>query len=134
MLPADVEIPTKGLDTDEQIDAFDAKYGIRTEDMIKAAGDDRAMLYSGVGGGRRKIQTDAISGFTDGLSIVKWQNYRSDGKPVSHATYPDTDIPLFRLAEAYRHVRKLSSVREEMQRQTSTNFANVPTVQERYRL
>ena len=62
---------------------------------------DRALLYSGVGGGRRKIQTDAISGFTDGLSIVKWQNYRSDGKPVSHATYPDTDIPLFRLAEAY---------------------------------
>ena len=101
MLPADVEIPTKGLDTDEQIDAFDAEYGIRTEDMIKAAGDDRALLYSGVGGGRRKIQTDAISGFTDGLVIVKWQNYRSDGKPVSHATYPDTDIPLFRLAEAY---------------------------------
>ena len=93
MLPADVEIPTKGLDTDEQIDAFDAEHGIRTEDMIKAAGDDRALLYSGVGGGRRKIQTDAISGFTDGLSIVKWQNYRSDGKPVSHATYPDTDIP-----------------------------------------
>ena len=61
----------------------------------------RDRLYSGVGGGRRKIQTDAISGFTDGLSIVKWQNYRSDGKPVSHATYPDTDIPLFRLAEAY---------------------------------
>lgn len=100
MLRADVEIP-KGLDTDEQIDAFDAEHGIRTEDMIKAAGDDRALLYSGVGGGRRKIQTDAISGFTDGLSIVKWQNYRSDGKPVSHATYPDTDIPLFRLAEAY---------------------------------
>lgn len=100
MLRADVEIP-KGLDTDEQIDDFDAEHGIRTEDMIKVAGDDRALLYSGVGGGRRKIHTDAISGFTDGLSIVKWQNYRSDGKPVSHATYPDTDIPLFRLAEAY---------------------------------
>ncbi len=100
MLRADVVIP-KGLDTDEQIDDFDAEHGIRTEDMIKAAGDDRALLYSGVGGGRRKIHTDAISGFTDGLSIVKWQNYRSDGKPVSHATYPDTDIPLFRLAEAY---------------------------------
>lgn len=101
MLPADVEIPTKGLDTDEQIDDFDAKYGIRTEDMIKAAGDDRALLYSGVGGGRRKLQTDAIMGFTNGLSIVKWQNYRSDGKPVNHTEYPDTDIPLFRLAEAY---------------------------------
>ena len=101
MLPADVEIPTKGLDTDEQIDDFEAKYGIRTEDMIKAAGDDRALLYSGVGGGRRKLQTDAITGFTNGLSIVKWQNYRSDGKPVNHTEYPDTDIPLFRLAEAY---------------------------------
>ena len=101
MLPADIEIPTKGLDTDEQIDDFDAKYGIRTEDMIKAAGDDRALLYSGVGGGRRKLQTDAITGFTNGLSIVKWQNYRSDGKPVNHTEYPVTDIPLFRLAEAY---------------------------------
>ncbi len=59
------------------------------------------MLYSGVGGGRRKLQTDAITGFTNGLSIVKWQNYRSDGKPVNHTEYPDTDIPLFRLAEAY---------------------------------
>ena len=34
MLRADVEIP-KGLDTDEQIDDFDAEHGIRTEDMIK---------------------------------------------------------------------------------------------------
>ncbi|WP_175630928.1 starch-binding outer membrane lipoprotein SusD [Bacteroides acidifaciens] len=101
MLPDDVEIPTTGLNTDEQIDAFDAQYKLRTADIIQAAGDDRAMLYSGVGGGRRTLQTDAITGFTNGLSIVKWQNYRSDGKPVSHTEYPDTDIPLFRLAEAY---------------------------------
>lgn len=101
VLPDDVEIPNEGLDTDEQIDAFDAQYQLRTEDIIQAAGDDRAMLYSGVGGGRRKLQTDAITGFTNGLSIVKWQNYRSDGKPVNHTEYPDTDIPLFRLAEAY---------------------------------
>ena len=101
VLPDNVEIPNEGLDTDEQIDAFDAQYQLRTEDIIQAAGDDRAMLYSGVGGGRRKLQTDAITGFTNGLSIVKWQNYRSDGKPVSHTEYPDTDIPLFRLAEAY---------------------------------
>ena len=101
VLPDDVEIPNEGLDTDAQIDAFDAQYGLRTEDIIQAAGDDRAMLYSGVGGAKRKLQTDAITGFTNGLSIVKWQNYRSDGKPVSHTEFPDTDIPLFRLAEAY---------------------------------
>lgn len=102
MLPADVEIPdVKDLGTDEQIDAFDIQYGLRTVDIIKSAGDDRAMLYSGVGGGIRKLQTDAITGFTDGLSIVKWQNIRSDGKATSHSEYPDTDIPLLRLAEAY---------------------------------
>ena len=101
VLPDDKKIPNEGLDTDAQIDAFDAQHGLRTEDIIQAAGDDRAMLYSGVGGGRRKLQTDAITGFTNGLSIVKWQNYRSDGKPVNHTEYPDTDIPLFRLAEAY---------------------------------
>lgn len=100
-LPSDVVIPAKGLDTDPQIDAFDAQYNLRTTDLIKAAGDDRAMFYAGVGGGRRKLQTDAITGFNDGLSIVKWQNIRSDGKTTNSTEYPDTDIPLFRLAEAY---------------------------------
>jgi len=99
MLPDGTDIPA--LNTDEEIDEFDARYGLRTVDIIEAAGDDRAMLYAGVGGGSRKLQTDAITNFNDGLSIVKWQNYRSDGKAVSHTEYPDTDIPLFRLAEAY---------------------------------
>lgn len=100
MLPGDVEIP-KDLNTDEKIDAFDAQYNTRTADLIKAANDDRAMFYAGVGGGVRKIETDVISGFKDGLSIVKWQNIRSDGQATHHTEYPDTDIPLFRLGEAY---------------------------------
>lgn len=102
MLPADVEKPGAGeLNSDEKIDAFDEQYSTRTVDMIQAAGDDRALFYSGIGGGIRKIKTDAITSFTDGLSIVKWQNIRSDGGATHHAEYPDTDIPLFRLAEAY---------------------------------
>ena len=102
MLPGDIEVPAAGeINTDEKIDAFDAQYGTRTIDMIKAAGDDRAMFYSGIGGGIRKIETDVISGFKDGLSIVKWQNIRSDGQPTHHTEYPDTDIPLMRLSEAY---------------------------------
>jgi starch-binding outer membrane protein, SusD/RagB family len=102
MLPGDIKVPAAGeINTDEKIDAFDAQYGTRTIDMIKAAGDDRAMFYSGIGGGIRKIETDVISGFKDGLSIVKWQNIRSDGQPTHHTEYPDTDIPLMRLSEAY---------------------------------
>ena len=59
------------------------------------------MFYSGAGGGKRTIDPDKISNFQSGLSIVKWQNIRSDGAATSHTEYPDTDIPLLRLAEAY---------------------------------
>ena len=102
MIPDNVEVPTQEqFANDAEIDAWDAQYGVRTEDIIAAAGDDRAMFYSGAGGGKRTIDPDKISNFQSGLSIVKWQNIRSDGAATSHTEYPDTDIPLFRLAEAY---------------------------------
>lgn len=102
MLPDGTKSPDAGeIDTDAKIDAYDLQYKTRTVDMIAAAKDDRAMFYSGIGGGIRQLQADAIKGFTSGLSIVKWQNVRSDGQPTHHVEYADTDIPLFRLAEAY---------------------------------
>ena len=102
MIPEDVEVPGQSdFANDEAIDAWDAQYGVRTQDMIQAAGDDRAMFYSGAGGGRRTMDSKSITGFQSGLSVVKWQNIRSDGASTSHTEYPDTDIPLFRLAEAY---------------------------------
>jgi len=102
MIPEDVEVPAQAdLPNDAAIDAWDAQYGVRTVDIVEAAGDDRAMFYSGAGGGRRTMDPSAINSFQSGLSIVKWQNIRSDGGSTSHTEYPDTDIPLFRLAEAY---------------------------------
>ena len=102
MIPEDVEVPAQAdLPNDAAIDAWDAQYGVRTVDIVEAAGDDRAMFYSGAGGGKRTMDPSAINNFQSGLSIVKWQNIRSDGRSTSHTEYPDTDIPLFRLAEAY---------------------------------
>lgn len=102
MIPENVQIPgQEEFADDEAIDAWDEQYGVRTIDLIAAAGDDRAMFYSGAGGGRRTLFPEAITGFQSGLSIVKWQNIRSDGAATSHTEYPDTDIPLLRLAEAY---------------------------------
>lgn len=103
MLPEGTSTEGVDLSTDAKIDAVDAGYGTRTVDMIKAAGDDRAMFYSGVGGGTdRKIRTTTpITGFKDGLSIVKWQNIRSDGGATHDVKFPDTDIPFLRLSEAY---------------------------------
>lgn len=102
MIPEDVDVPAQAdLPNDAAIDAWDAQYGVRTVDIVAAAGDDRAMFYAGAGGGRRTMDPSAINSFQSGLSIVKWQNICSDGAATSHTEYPDTDIPLLRLAEAY---------------------------------
>lgn len=87
--------------TEAEIIAADEILGGTTAQIIKAAGDDRAMFYAGVGGGTRTFTTKQITGFLNGLSIVKWQNRRSDNSTPSDGTFSDTDIPLFRLAEAY---------------------------------
>lgn len=69
--------------------------------MLKAAGDDRALFYSGFGGGIRKLKTDKLNNFLDGISVVKFQNIRTDGGSTKDVEWPDMDIPLLRFAEAY---------------------------------
>lgn len=91
--------PTKM--TEAEVIAADEALGGSTKNIIRIAHDDRALLYAGVGGGFRTLTTDQISGFTNGLSVVKWQNSRSDNSTPSDVTFSDTDIPLFRLAEIY---------------------------------
>ena len=87
--------------TEDEIIALDALDGSDTESILDAADDDRALFYAGRGGGIRKLRTDKLNNFLDGISIVKWQNIRVDGGTCSDPQFPDTDIPLFRLAEAY---------------------------------
>lgn len=88
--------------TEAEIKALDEQDGSSTKQIIAAAGDDRALFYAGRGGGVRKRQTDIISSFNDGISIVKWDNHRSDKQATHDNTeYPDVDIPLLRYAEAY---------------------------------
>lgn len=89
------------VSTEADVIAADEELGGSTAKMIQVAGDDRAMFYAGVGGGIRTLTTKQITGFLNGLSIVKWQNRRSDNSTPSDASFSDTDIPLFRLAEMY---------------------------------
>lgn len=67
------------------------------DEMVAAANDDRAMMYS-VG---RTLSTGENKSFKDGFSCVKFTNLRADGKSASTAVFADTDIPFLRLAEAY---------------------------------
>jgi hypothetical protein len=97
----DEYLKTHTVSTEEDVIAADAVLHGATSEIIAAAGDDRAMFYAGVGGGIRTLTTKQITGFLNGLSIVKWQNRRSDNSTPSDASFSDTDIPLFRLAEMY---------------------------------
>ena len=90
-----------GDGSEETIIALDAQDGSDTKGIIAAAGDDRALFYAGRGGGIRKLRTDKLNNFLDGISVVKWQNVRADGGALHDPEFSDTDIPLFRLAEAY---------------------------------
>lgn len=87
--------------SDAEIKALDEQDGSSTKQIVAKAGDDRALFYGGRGGGVRKRRTEKISTFTDGLSIVKWDNHRSDGKAVHNpgTERVDVDVPLFRYAE-----------------------------------
>jgi hypothetical protein len=49
----------------------------------------------------QKIDIKDVSLFTDGYAIRKWSNKTSTGTSGSDATFPDTDFPMFRLADVY---------------------------------
>lgn len=87
--------------TEAQIKALDEQDGSSTAQIIEKADDDRALFYAGRGGGVRKRKTDKIASFNDGISIVKWDNHRSDNGTVhnSGSDRPDFDVPLMRYAE-----------------------------------
>lgn len=96
----------KNFENASDVIAADAELGGSTANIIAAANDDRAMFYGGVGGEsteniRKYTMEKNIKNFFDGLSIVKWQNRRSDNSSPSPTIFADTDIPLFRLAEMY---------------------------------
>jgi hypothetical protein len=43
----------------------------------------------------------SIGNFNHGIAAPKFTNVTFEGQPGSHATFPDTDFPMFRLADAY---------------------------------
>lgn len=59
--------------------------------------DKRAMFQKA----GQNIEIANIGEFRDGYSIRKWKNVTSGGAVGKSLTWPDTDFPLFRLAEAY---------------------------------
>ncbi len=79
-------------------------FGIRTTSVfadrfpdLTGAVDKRAIFYTS---GQTK-EINSISNFSDGYAVPKFTNLSSDGTPGSDLTFPDTDFPMFRLADVY---------------------------------
>lgn len=59
--------------------------------------DEREMFYTE----GHTLNIASVSVFTNGYLITKYKNLDSEGNPGQDDLFPDTDFPLFRLADAY---------------------------------
>lgn len=59
--------------------------------------DERAIFYTN---GQNK-EINSIGNFNDGYAVPKYVNVSSDGVAGADLDHPDTDYPMFRLADAY---------------------------------
>ena len=62
------------------------------------AGDRRANLFYRAG---QNVAVTAVGTFTVGIAAPKFRNWTSTGQLGKDLTFPDTDFPMFRLADAY---------------------------------
>ena len=108
-----------------------------TEEIVKAAGDDRALLYGDNAKGNkhfdettglwtdvktRKWTNDDVATFTDGFATTKYTSQRSDGGNVSNTTHNDNDIILMRMAEAFL-IYAEAEAREALEEGSATTLA-----------
>jgi hypothetical protein len=76
-------------------------YGLRLkpEAYNRFAVDDPRRSFFWTDG--QTVDVGTISDFSQGIPAPKFENVTSTGAPGSNRTHPDTDFPMFRLADAY---------------------------------
>ncbi len=68
-----------------------------TYTVEKFSSDGRALLYTD----GQNLEIEDLFEFTEGYAISKWKNITSTGETGSDLTHPDTDFPMYRLADSY---------------------------------
>ncbi len=66
--------------------------------QINSTSFDRRGIFHRPG---QTLDIDDITRFTQGIAVKKFKNISSTGVRGSNATFPDTDFPMFRLADVY---------------------------------
>lgn len=68
-----------------------------TYSISATAEDGRALFFTQ----NQTLEIDDVSQFNQGYAITKFKNVDRNGTVGSDLTFPDTDFPMFRLADAY---------------------------------
>ncbi|MEJ2547062.1 MAG: RagB/SusD family nutrient uptake outer membrane protein, partial [Gemmatimonadota bacterium] len=64
--------------------------------------DGRVDFWTGTCNGQpHSLEVNSITDFCNGYPVPKYTNLNSAGAQGSNPTFPDTDFPMFRLADAY---------------------------------
>jgi SusD family len=107
-----------------------------TYQMRLTSFDRRGMFYTE----GQKLEIDDLTLFTEGYAVNKFKNVTAAGKQGSDTDFPDTDFPMFRLADVYlmaseailrgagggdktKAVQYFNAVRERAYTGTAGNFA-----------
>lgn len=89
----DIQIEESGLfEITLYLNKLDYSYGIKNKSF-----DSRGFIYSD----GQNLDIDDVAIFTEGYAINKFKNVTSDGTQGSDTDFPDTDFPMFRLADVY---------------------------------
>ena len=76
----------------------------------------------------QNLEIETISQFSDGYAVTKFKNINSDGSLGSDTDFPDTDFPMFRLADIYLMAAE-ATLRSSGDKSTAAGYIN--TVRER---
>ena len=66
--------------------------------QLKSTGFDRRGIFHTSG---QTLEINSIPDFTNGYAVLKFKNITSSGSRGSDTEFPDTDFPMFRLADVY---------------------------------
>lgn len=92
----------------------------RKEFYSAVSGDPRVKV---VANGDPAEITDYLK-FKEGKKLIKFSNLKSTGAKASDQTHPDTDFPMFRLADAYLMYAELAAVNGQGSKTIATRYVN----------
>jgi starch-binding outer membrane protein, SusD/RagB family len=78
----------------------DCWWGLRLkpEAYARSSADPRGSFFFTTG---QNVAIASLTNFNDGIASPKFTNKKADGTTGSNTQFPDTDFPMFRLADAY---------------------------------